>query len=91
MRTALIGFLAGATSGVVMGLVSHICFRLRIFKSSLIIIDGSFFFRTLQLQDGPSLIFGTGLLIHLVTSGVFGALLLLRQTSWDLTPFLFLS
>ena len=74
MRTALIGFLAGATSGVVMGLVSHICFRLRIFKSSLIVIDGSFFLRTLQLQDGQSLIFGTGLLIHLVTSGVFGAL-----------------
>jgi hypothetical protein len=79
MRTALIGFLAGATSGVVMGLASHICFRLRIFRSSLIIIDGSFFFQTLQLQDGRSLIFGTGLLIHLVTSGVFGALFVIAS------------
>jgi len=73
MNTALVGFLAGAASGVVMGLVSHICFRLRVFKSSLIIIDGSFFFRTLRLQGSPSLTYVTGLLIHLVTSGIFGA------------------
>lgn len=74
MRTALAGFLAGAASGVVMGLVSHICFRLRIFKSSLVVIDGSFFFRTLQLQGSQSLTYAAGLLIHLVTSGIFGAL-----------------
>jgi hypothetical protein len=74
MRTALVGFLAGAASGVVMGFVSHVCFRLRICKSSLVVIDGSFFFRTLQLQGSSSLIYATGLLIHLVTSGIFGAL-----------------
>ena len=74
MRTALVGFLAGVVSGVVMGFVSHICFRLRIFKSSLVVIDGSFFFRSLQLQGSPSLTYAMGFLIHLVTSGIFGAL-----------------
>ena len=74
MRTALIGFLTGAASGVVMGFASHISFKLRLFKSSLIIIDGSFFFRTLKLPGSPLLIFGTGLLTHLVTSGIFGAI-----------------
>jgi hypothetical protein len=74
MRTALVGFLAGASSGVVMGFVSHICFRLRIFKSSLFVIDGSFFFRTLQLQGSSSLTYTAGFLIHLVTSGIFGAI-----------------
>jgi hypothetical protein len=74
MRTALVGFLAGAVSGVVMGFVSHICFRRRVFKSSLVVIDGSFFFRTLRVQGSPSLTYAAGLLIHLVTSGIFGAL-----------------
>jgi hypothetical protein len=73
MRNLLIGFMAGAASGVVMGVVSHLCFSLRIFKSSLIVIDGSFFFRTLKTKGSPALIYGTGLVIHLATSGVFGA------------------
>jgi len=72
MKIALIGFLAGAVSGVVMALVSHVCFKLKVFKSSLILIDGSFFFRTLKLTGTPPLIQGTGIIIHLVTSGVFG-------------------
>jgi hypothetical protein len=57
-----------------MGLVSHICFKLRIFKSSLILIDGSFLFRTFKLQSGSSVISGIGLVIHLATSGIFGSL-----------------
>ncbi len=77
MRNLLIGFIAGAASGIVMGVVSHLCFKLRIFKSSLIVIDGSFFFRTLKLQGNPALIYVTGLTIHLMTSGVFGALYIL--------------
>ena len=74
METVLIGFLAGAFSGAFMGLISHTCFRLGLFKSSLIVIDGSFFFRTLNVQSSPSLSLGTGFVIHLVTSGIFGAL-----------------
>lgn len=77
MRNLFIGFMAGAASGIVMGVMSHLCFRLRIFKSSLIVIDGSFFFRTLKSQSSPALINVTGLIIHLMTSGVFGALYVL--------------
>ena len=72
MRVALIGFFAGAVSGVVMAFISHAFFRLKVFKSSLILIDGSFFLRTLRLPDNPSLTYGAGIIIHLVTSGVFG-------------------
>jgi hypothetical protein len=86
MRTALVGFLAGAVSGIVMGFVSHLCFRLRIFKSSLVVIDGSFFFRTLQLQGSPSLTYAAGLLIHLVTSGIFGALYVVATGFLGLDP-----
>jgi Mg/Co/Ni transporter MgtE len=74
MHALLTGFISGAVSGIVMGLISHMLFRLNIFKSSLIIIDGSFLFRILKYQGSPRLIAGAGLCIHLVTSGVFGAL-----------------
>ncbi len=74
MHPVLAGFVSGAISGIVMGIISHMLFRFTLFKSSLIIIDGSFFTRTMKLQDSPSLIFISGLCIHLMTSGVFGAL-----------------
>lgn len=74
MYTVLTGFLAGALSGIVMGLISHILFRLNIFKSSLIVVDGTFLFKALKYHANPPLIGGAGLFIHLVTSGAFGAL-----------------
>lgn len=74
MNAVLTGFISGAVSGIVMGLISHILFRLNIFKSSLIVVDGSFLFRTLKYHGSSLLMTGAGLCVHLVTSGVFGAL-----------------
>jgi hypothetical protein len=74
MYAVLTGFIAGALSGIVMGLISHILFRLNIFKSSLIVVDGSFLFKALKYHASPPLITGAGLFMHLVTSGAFGAL-----------------
>lgn len=73
MHQVLTGFISGAISGIIMGLTSDILFRLHIFKSSMIIVDGSFLFRTLRLKDNPLLLYTAGLFIHLMTSGVFGA------------------
>jgi hypothetical protein len=74
MHPVITGFISGAVSGIVMALVSHMLFRLRIFKSSLIVVDGSFLFRTLKYHGSPSLVAGAGLCIHLATSGAFGGL-----------------
>lgn len=74
MHAILMGFISGAVSGVVMGIVSDLLFRLGLFKSSLIIIDGSFLFRTLKSRPTLPVVAAVGLCIHLVTSGVFGAL-----------------
>jgi hypothetical protein len=73
MHPLLVGFLSGAVSGIVMGLLSDNLFRLKIFRSSLLVVDGSFFFRSLKLRVSPQLIYGVGLFVHLITSGVFGA------------------
>jgi len=74
MTTLFTGFLSGALAGALMGIISHICFRRGLFKSSLIIVDGSFFFRTLNVKANIAGIFWVGFTIHLVTSGVFGAI-----------------
>jgi hypothetical protein len=74
MHSMLMGFLSGAVSGVAMGIVSDLLFRLGLFKSSLIMIDGSFLFRTLRSRPTLPVVAGAGLCIHVVTSGVFGAL-----------------
>jgi len=73
MHDIITGFLAGAAAGVIMGVVSHILFKLHVFRSSLIVIDGSFLFRTTGKRAGPGPVAAAGLIIHLVTSGVFGA------------------
>ncbi len=80
MYPLIIGFLCGAASGVIMGLLSHVLFLLKVFKSSLIIVDGSFFFRTLKINSGSQSVFTAGLLMHLITSGVFGAIYILATS-----------
>lgn len=72
MHFLTIGFLSGALAGIVMGLLSHALFTFNVFTSSLFVIDGSFFFRSLRLRGTPLLVSGAGLVIHLITSGVFG-------------------
>jgi hypothetical protein len=89
MTTLFTGFLSGALAGALMGIISHICFRRGLFKSSLIIVDGSFFFRNLNVKANISGIFWVGFTIHLVTSGVFGAIYGLATGSWASIPFLF--
>jgi len=74
MRAILMGFLSGAISGIVMGIMSDLLFRLGLFRSSLIVIDGSFLFKTLKSRPTLPVVAGTGLCVHLVTSGIFGAL-----------------
>jgi hypothetical protein len=74
MHQVLTGFISGAVSGIIMGLASDILFRLNIFKSNLIVVDGSFLFRTLKLKDNPPLRYAAGFCIHLITSGIFGSI-----------------
>ncbi|HAX17591.1 MAG TPA: hypothetical protein DCY00_03220 [Actinobacteria bacterium] len=91
MNQVMAGFISGAVAGIVMGLISDALLRLNIFKFSLIIIDGSFMFRTLKLKDHPPLLYTAGLLIHLITSGIFGGIYTTVATITDfdiLSPWL---
>lgn len=74
MHAIIAGLLAGAAAGIIMGVLSHALFKFKIFRSSLLIVDGSFLFRTLGRQAEHGIEATAGLVIHLVTSAVFGAL-----------------
>ncbi len=67
------GFLAGVAAGVVMGVASDIATRLRIFRSSMFIVDGEFLLRTLGIRSNPGTVYRAGIPMHLATSGMFGA------------------
>lgn len=86
MYFLLKGFLAGMMAGIVMGGLSHAGYLLGVFRSSLILIDGSFVAARLGLKPEKAMVLGAGTVMHLVTSGVFGALYILIVTflNWNL-------
>ena len=86
MHPVIAGFLSGAAAGIVMGIISHALYKSRTFRSSLIVIDGSFFFRTLGKQAGPGMVATAGLVIHLITSGVFGAIYFIATAILGIGP-----
>jgi len=66
------GLMSGLAAGILMGLISHAGFKAGIFRSSLLIIDGSFALRNLRLQDDEKRSALLGIPVHLVTSISFG-------------------
>jgi len=83
------GFVAGVASGFFMALLSDIAYRLHFFGSSLIVVDGSFAVRMMgkDIRGQPgSLVYPLGIVIHLLTSGVFGAVYAVLTNLFHLDP-----
>jgi hypothetical protein len=66
------GVAAGVIAGAFMVIVSEVGNRLGLFKSSLIVIDGSFAISRLKMKDNKTGIYALGIPVHLITSAVFG-------------------
>jgi hypothetical protein len=66
------GLAAGVIAGSFMGGASWAGHRLGWFKSNLIRIDGRFAARLLRQKSTPLQTYALGILIHLVTSAIFG-------------------
>ncbi len=71
-RIALGGVLSGLCSGIVMGLISHVGFKIGLFRSSLVIIDGTFALKSLRRENGEARSIAFGIPVHLLTSVSFG-------------------
>lgn len=68
------GIMAGLIAGLFMGVLSDLGYRLKVFRSSLVVVDGSFLFRFLKKSGSPTTLYLVGFPIHLVTSALFGAI-----------------
>lgn len=83
------GFTGGVLGGLVMALVSDIAYRLRLFGSSMIVVDGSFTLRMMGKERGQQpipLLYPLGTIVHLATSGVFGAAYAVLTNLFQLDP-----
>jgi len=65
---------AAVVAGAFMGLASELGYRLGINKSNLILIDGEFTIRRTIRKTKNHLVYPVGVVVHLVTSAVFGAI-----------------
>ena len=66
------GVAAGVIAGVFMAIVSAIGYVLGIFRSNLVIIDGTFAAKQLKQESNRTITYALGIFIHLCTSVVFG-------------------
>ena len=66
------GVVSGLVAGTLMGIISHVGFKVGIFKSSLFIIDGTFVQRILRLKHEEKQAVVLGIPVHLATSMSFG-------------------
>ena len=66
------GVIGGIIAGVFMGITSQLGYWLGIIKSHLVVIDGAFSLRMLKRDGGTAVIYVLGIMIHLVTSIIFG-------------------
>jgi uncharacterized membrane protein YagU involved in acid resistance len=87
------GILAGLIAGIIMGCVSQIGYGLGILKSHLIVIDGEFALRKIKQNTTTFAVYVMGVIIHLVTSIVFGVIYVLianlvgidLRSAWTIT------
>ena len=66
------GLLAGVIAGILMGIANEIGYRLGLLKANLVIVDGSFALRSISRSGSNVAVYILGVVIHLVTSAVFG-------------------
>ena len=89
------GIMAGFIAGVIMGCVSQLSYWFGILKSHLIVIDGEFALRKIKQNTTAPAVYATGIVIHLVTSIVFGIIYVLIarlvgmefRTIWAITVY----
>ena len=66
------GLVAGLIAGIFMGIATEIGYRLGVIKANLVIVDGSFALRLMNRPESSVAIYVLGIVVHLVTSAVFG-------------------
>ena len=87
MVSLFVGVVAGVVASVLMGMVSEVGYRVGLFRSSLILIDGSFFLKFTRKKSVEGQ-YVAGIPIHLFTGAVFGCVYVAGTSFFGLNPFL---
>ena len=66
------GIITGLIEGIFMGILSQLGYWFGVIRSHLIVVDGAFALRMLRRDGGTPVTYGVGIIIHLLTSIVFG-------------------
>ena len=66
------GIIAGLIAGIFMGILSQLGYWFGVIRSHLIVVDGAFALCMLRIDGGTPATYAVGIIIHLVTSIVFG-------------------
>jgi len=74
------GVVGGLIAGIIMGCVSQIGYWLGILKSHLIVVDGEFALRKMKQNPTTVRVYVTGVILHVITSIVFGVVYALAAT-----------
>jgi len=86
LSSVIAGIGAGVAAAVLMAIVSEVGYRVGLFKSSLLLVDGSFFLRFTAKATGKGL-YQAGIPIHLFTGAIFGAIYIVGTGFFGLDPF----
>ncbi|SEM44689.1 hypothetical protein SAMN04489760_11614 [Syntrophus gentianae] len=65
--------LAAVLAGIAMAALTELGYRLGMIKANLLLIDGEFALKMAGAGAGQPLVYVVGVVVHLVTSAVFGA------------------
>lgn len=65
--------LAAVIAGIAMAALTELGYRLGMIKANLLLIDGEFALKMAGAGAGQPLVYVVGVVVHLVTSAVFGA------------------
>jgi hypothetical protein len=93
---AMEGIFSGLVAGAIMIIISEIAYRFDSIRGNLIIIDGSFAAGILKINRGNIPKYVLGIIVHLVTSAVFGLIYTLilfftpfdNRKVWILVPYI---
>jgi hypothetical protein len=80
------GILAGLVGGILMAAVSEVFYRSGTFKSSILIIDGSFVTRFMKKPADATNPYLFGIPVHLLTSTAFGGMYMIEAHIFKWNP-----
>jgi hypothetical protein len=77
---------ASVVAGIFMAIATEIGYRLGIIRGNLLLVDGEFALKRVGIESEMGLVYAAGIIVHLITSAAFGAVLYCIAEAVDVDP-----